>query len=179
MAKKAASDEEKEEKPVAKKEKSMSKAEMEKALVDNFINLQKVLTNLSVKFEDLSTNISRLLQLFEISAKNFAEKNADKYETPAKADQDFIEKLDALLDQNKLISRGITLMEERMRERTGMPGRDPRQLSPPSSHEEEIEQSFAQMRPSRPQPSAPPRGQPARPARPARPPVPGRPLPRQ
>ncbi|GAG20219.1 unnamed protein product, partial [marine sediment metagenome] len=48
----------------APKKKTLTKAELEQALIDNFINLQKVLTNLAVKFEDLSTNLSKLLQLF-------------------------------------------------------------------------------------------------------------------
>ena len=44
----------------------------------NFISLQKVLTNLSGRFDELSDNMSKLLQLFEISAKTFAEKYQTK-----------------------------------------------------------------------------------------------------
>ncbi|MBS3093212.1 hypothetical protein J4456_01375 [Candidatus Pacearchaeota archaeon] len=95
------------------KDKGMSKAEIDKALIENFVNLQKVLTNLTVKFDELSTNVSKLLQLFEISAKNFAEKNIDSGRSSV--DQDFLKKLDSLLDQNKVISKGIMLMEERIR----------------------------------------------------------------
>ena len=54
--------------------KKLSKSEIDQALIDNFINLQRVLTNLTIKFDELSSNISKLLNLFEISAKNFAEK---------------------------------------------------------------------------------------------------------
>ncbi len=100
-----------------KRKKSMTKAELEQALVDNFTNLQKVLTNLSIKFEDLSGNISKLLNLFEISAKNFAEKYSGK-ET-SNMDKDFLKKLDNLLDQNKTISKGIMLMEEKIRGKAG------------------------------------------------------------
>ena len=56
------------------KRDALSKDEIQLALIDNFINLQKVMANLSVKFDELSLNISRLLQLFEISAKTFAER---------------------------------------------------------------------------------------------------------
>ena len=103
------------EKKEGTKEKKLTQKEIDQALLDNFINLQRVLTNLSIKFEDLSGNISKLLQVFEISAKNFAEKyNGNTNET---ADKSFLERLDKLLDQNKTISKGIMLMEEKIRER--------------------------------------------------------------
>lgn len=107
--------------------KSLTKAELEKALIDNFINLQKVLTNLSVKFEDLSTNMSKLLQLFEISAKSFTEKYSEKEEKPEinKNDKQLLTKLDSLLNQNKTIARGILLMENRIKQRA-----NPRQKEP-------------------------------------------------
>ncbi|NMB66704.1 hypothetical protein GYA25_01435, partial [Candidatus Woesearchaeota archaeon] len=38
-------------------------------LIENFVSLQRVMTNLAVKLEDLSSQISKLLELFEISAK--------------------------------------------------------------------------------------------------------------
>ena len=40
---------------------------IEKALIDNFISMQKVLTNLAIKFDNLSEQITKLLELFEIS----------------------------------------------------------------------------------------------------------------
>lgn len=92
------------------------KLSIEKTLLENFVNLQKVLTNLAVKFDSLSDQISKLLQLFEISAKSFAEK-----QTPVigekKKDKEFLEKLDTLLEQNKTIAKGLTLMEGKLRER--------------------------------------------------------------
>ncbi len=101
---------------VIPKPKIMSKAELEQALIDNFVNLQKVLTNLSVKFDELSNNMSKMLQLFEISAKSFAEKYSGEI-TPGETDKEFLQKLDSLLEQNKVISKGIMLMEEKIRER--------------------------------------------------------------
>ncbi|MDP2925402.1 MAG: hypothetical protein Q8N99_03455 [Nanoarchaeota archaeon] len=102
---------------VEQKSKSLSKSELEQALIDNFVNLQKVLTNLAIKFDELSNNISKLLQLFEISAKTFAEKYSEATVNPEEVDKEFIKKLDSLLEQNKVISKGIMLMEERIRER--------------------------------------------------------------
>ncbi|WP_289085331.1 hypothetical protein, partial [uncultured Sulfitobacter sp.] len=36
--------------------KKFSRSEIDQALLDNFINLQKVLTNLSMRFDELSNN---------------------------------------------------------------------------------------------------------------------------
>lgn len=105
------------------KKKKVNRDEIDRALIDNFINLQKVLTNLSVKFDDLSGNISKLLQLFEISAKSFADGG-----NKAGLDEDFLKKLDSLLDQNKVISKGIMMMEDRIRGRGNVPTR-------PSGHQ--------------------------------------------
>lgn len=113
--------------------KKMSKAEIEEALIANFVNLQKVLTNLSIRFDELSNNITKLLQLFEISAKSFAEKYEQQPAKTDEIDKDFLKKLDSLLDQNKTIAKGIMLMEEKVRDRVNpMPSptenkfRDPR-----------------------------------------------------
>jgi len=100
------------------KTKKVTKRKIEEALVENFINLQKVLTNLTIKFDELSGNISKLLQLFEISAKSFAEKYGEGYQDKStKIDKEFLEKLDRLLDQNKTISKGIMLMEEKIKDK--------------------------------------------------------------
>ena len=115
---------------MAKKEvekNPISRKELDQALLNNFVNLQKVLTNMTNKFDQLSNNLSRLLQLFELSAKSFAGK-------PAKIpgiDEDFIKKLESLLEQNKLISKGITMMEERVRGRASPSPIPPRPLRPP------------------------------------------------
>jgi len=96
---------------------SKDAARLNAILVENFVNLQKAMTNLAKKFDDLSTQISKLLQLFEISAKSFAEKLSAGTGTDIEKDKEFLEKLDRLLEQNKVIAKGLTLMEEKMRER--------------------------------------------------------------
>ena len=68
---------------------------------------------MSVKFYHLSDQISKLLQLFEIAAKSFVKKQ----EVGGTGDKDLLQKIDALLEQNKVIARGLTLMEEKLRER--------------------------------------------------------------
>jgi len=122
------------------KQKAMTKAELEQVLLNNFVNLQKVLTNLSIKFEDLSNNISKLLQLFEISAKNFAEKYSGE-PGQSSSDKEFLKKLDSLLEQNKTIAKGIMLMEDKVRHR-----------SPTSPGVPNQEQRFEGMARSRPLP---------------------------
>jgi hypothetical protein len=106
--------EKKEVKKVSSGKTGMSKADLEEALLNNFVNLQKVLTNLSIKFDELSDNISKLLQIFEISAKSFAEKYTGE---SGGGDGEMLNKLDSLLDQNKTIAKGIMLMEERIKQK--------------------------------------------------------------
>ena len=95
--------------------KGLTTREINLALIQNFINLQKVMTNLSIKFDSLSDQMSRLLQLFEISAKTFVTKQEEVGEK--KEDQELVKKLDTLLDQNKTIAKGLTLVEEKIRHR--------------------------------------------------------------
>lgn len=98
-------------------------------LVENFVHLQKAMTNLTVKFDDMANQLGKLLNLFEISARSFAEKlntNVPEIEK----DREFLDKLNRLLDQNKTIAKGLTLMEEKLRERVY--GQKP-QMSPQPS----------------------------------------------
>ena len=101
--------------PTKKKKSSTSTksdSQINKVLVDNFVALQKVITNLAIKFDGLSENISKLLQLFEISAKSFAEKqrgmpSPELLERKMSVqNREFVEKIDKLLEQNKIIAKG-------------------------------------------------------------------------
>src|SRR3989344_222056 len=53
---------------------STKEIKVERALIENFIGLQKVMVNLSGKFDSLASQISKLLELFEISAKALVRK---------------------------------------------------------------------------------------------------------
>lgn len=89
---------------------STKEIKVEKALIDNFIGLQKVMVNLSSKFDNLSNQISKLLDLFEISAKALAKK-----EFSATGDQEakrVIQKLDSISQQAGLIGKGLALIHE-------------------------------------------------------------------
>lgn len=85
-------------------------------LVENFVNLQKSVTHLALKFDSMSDQMTKLLTLFEISARSFAEKLNTSVPEIEK-DREFLDKLNKLLDQNKTIAKGLTIMEEKLRER--------------------------------------------------------------
>ena len=95
---------------------SKQAAKLNEILVENFVNLQRAITNLTVKFDNLADQMSHLLQLFEISARSFSEKLA-KGAPDLEKDREFLEKLDKLLEQNKTIAKGLTMMEDKVKER--------------------------------------------------------------
>ena len=94
--------------PVKKK---MTAKEREELLIENFVGLQHAMTNMSVKFGGLSDNISKLLQIFEESAKNFMSGGKPD-------DAEMLSKIDSLLNQNKTIAKGLVLMEGKLRGRS-------------------------------------------------------------
>jgi len=98
----------KKERPVKKPSKKVSDPVVS-LLVDNFVGLQKNFTALTEKFNSLSSQISSLLRLFEISAKSIAEKPELGFE------KEFLDKVNALLEQNKVIAKALSIIEERTR----------------------------------------------------------------
>ncbi|HOW36836.1 MAG TPA: hypothetical protein PLK34_01140 [Candidatus Pacearchaeota archaeon] len=90
---------------------------IEKILIQNFVSLQEVMTDLSFKFDGLSKNISRLLELFEKSATALMEKDlsvndSKKEEQQGKDIKEVVEGLNRLLEQNKTLARGLVLLHE-------------------------------------------------------------------
>lgn len=125
--------------------KKMSSKDMQEILVENFVGLQKAMTNLSIKFESLSDQISRLLQIFEISAKNFVQEGGGKDTNTA----DMLAKIDSLLEQNKTIAKGLVLMEEGIRNKSEQ--ETPVQpVQTPQSFQQAPERFQQQMRTDRP-----------------------------
>jgi septal ring factor EnvC (AmiA/AmiB activator) len=123
--------------PTPKKKKTTSDREIEHAILKNLVELQKVQTDLSEKFAHLATEISHLLALFEVTARNFA-KNIPANDQFTK-DKEFLDKIDKLLDQNKTLAKGLTLMEERLRERLYSA---PAKMTPEKKPEEEFTPSM-------------------------------------
>jgi len=89
---------------------STKEIKVERELIENFIGLQRVMVNLSTKFDSLSSQISRLLYLFEISAKSLAKKEiSSSGDLEAKK---IMEKLENLSQQAGLIGKGLALIHE-------------------------------------------------------------------
>ncbi len=87
------------------------KSETEKLLLENFVALQKVMTNLSQRFDDLTHQISELLKLFEDSAKVIVKNEVEKKKED-RGDKQLLDTMISVLDQNKVIAKGLTLMYE-------------------------------------------------------------------
>jgi hypothetical protein len=69
--------------------------------------------NLSNRFDNLSEQISKLLGLFEVSAKVLAEKDFEIERGNSQESSKILEKIDDIIDQNKTIARGLSLMHEK------------------------------------------------------------------
>jgi hypothetical protein len=113
---------------------------LEKALIQNTIALQKVTTNLAIKFDNLSQKMTKLLELFEMSAKTLAEKEFN-IERGDQNNEKLVDKMDSLLDQNKTIARGLSLLHEtKPTQNTPIPQQIPKPEQPmkKSSYQESI-----------------------------------------
>lgn len=96
-------------KTTAPKVQTQAKDEsLQKMLIENFVSFQTVMADLTSKLNSLSTQLSDLLNLFEKSAKTFMEKDIKIGGT----DKVVAEKLDKLLEQNKVLAQGISLLHE-------------------------------------------------------------------
>lgn len=85
---------------------------MEKILIENFISMQKVMTNMAEKFDGLSKQLSKLLHLFENSAEALTEKEINLEFKGIDKQREVVDKLNIVLEQNKIIAKGLTLMHE-------------------------------------------------------------------
>ena len=85
---------------------------LEMNLAQNIVELQKVHAHLAEKFDRLAGQMASLLSLFEGAAKTFTNNPAMKVN---EKDREFLDKIDRLLEQNKIIAKGLTMMEERAR----------------------------------------------------------------
>ncbi len=94
--------------------RASSEKNIEDKILENLIELQKVHTGIAEKFDKLTKEISNLLALFELAARNFSKNPAVKV---GESDKEFLDKIDKLLEQNKTIAKGLTLMEEQMRKK--------------------------------------------------------------
>jgi len=93
------------------RKRATKKNDYEEMLVKNFVALQKVMTHLSAKFGDLSHQISELLKLFEDSAKVIVKGEMER-KNENNGEKQMLDTMMSILDQNKVIAKGLTLMYE-------------------------------------------------------------------
>lgn len=96
------------------KVKKITKAQRDDLMIENFIGLQKAMTNLSIRFENLSDNLSRLLGVLELSAKSYLVKDGHNH----KDSSDLAKQIDYLIDQNKAIAEGLLLIDDTIRKKS-------------------------------------------------------------
>jgi hypothetical protein len=167
-------------KEVKKKESSKKKKKQKKSstnkksndkiadiLVENFVSLQKVMVDLTERVDGLTNEVSGLVGLFEKTAKSIAEKEVKENRGPVNIDKsmkNLTDKLEVLLDQNKTIARGITLVHESISEEEETPQTKPTPQQPqsPQTPPQQGPQQFQQQRPPTQQ-QGPPQSQQQRP----------------
>jgi hypothetical protein len=94
-------------------------------LISNFVQFQKVMVELSEKFEKLSHQISELLNLFEESAKILVKKEFEIGKEKEGPNIELMSKIDRILDQNKIIAKGLTLIGDKPSEKNIYPTQIP------------------------------------------------------
>lgn len=104
---------------MAKKEVIGSKGTTE-LLLENTIALQKTLAGLAVELKALNKKISDILSIFEeasLAFKEAKEKGMGAGEAEVTVPQELIDKIDALVEQNRTIAKGLLLLEKAVREK--------------------------------------------------------------
>ncbi len=97
--------------------KGLTNKEMQEILIENFVGLQKAMTNVSIKFESLTSQITNLLEIFELSAKRITQGKGHA----SGLEIDILKKIDTVLEQNKALASGIILIEEKIRNQSPRP----------------------------------------------------------
>ncbi len=139
-------------------------------LVENFVSLQKVMVELTEKVDGLTNEVSGLVGLFEKTAKSIAEKEVKEKGGPTNIDKSMkilTEKLDTMLDQNKTIAKGITLVHESLTEEEETPPQrpspQPPQRAPPQQGPPQPQRPMPPQAPQQNPSQAPPQQGPPQP----------------
>jgi hypothetical protein len=83
-------------------------------VIENSVALQKVVAELAVNLKKLSSDTSEMLDLFREATRTMASEKAE--EEAKKSDIDELKaKVDELVDQNKIIAKGILLLESSLK----------------------------------------------------------------
>jgi len=103
------------EKGAANKKTSTFKTDptLVKQLIENNISLQQKSVNLIISINDLVKKIDKLVNLFEEASKHIAEVSGED------TIKQLSSKLQELLDQNRDIAKGLILLEQYVRSKSG------------------------------------------------------------
>ena len=96
---------------MSKKKDSITSDPLLDELIKHNVALEKVMLELLESMNKMTSRVDRMLSLFEEAAKNI--EKAEKLEEP-----DLVKKLDSLVEQNKIIARGLLLIEKFVRDKT-------------------------------------------------------------
>ena len=98
--------------------KGVSNVVVVRALIDNSIALQKAVTILAINLEKFSKEIGKLLEFMSDSAKSFEAEEKSKGTIAGTAvSGDIVKKLDMLIDQNKMVAKGLVLLENYLKDK--------------------------------------------------------------
>jgi len=87
-------------------------------LIQNSIALQKAITLLAVNLEKFSKEIGGLMKFLSDSAKSFeAEEKAKGSVAGTAISSELVKKLDMLVEQNKMVAKGLVLLENYLKEK--------------------------------------------------------------
>lgn len=118
--------------------------EINRTLVQNFVGLQKIMTDLVMKLDSVSNQMIQLLNIFETSAKTLAEKGGMQKERMI--DKQILEKIEGLIDQNKTIARGVSMLhgdESQQPTPKQTPPQQPREMSNNQNDEKSYQKSIS------------------------------------
>lgn len=109
---------------VVKKSRQKKRSEID-ILIENFVLVQKALTETAIAFKSLQNRFDKFLQLVEKAALSEAVPQAKKQEkmfgekelTKGVERSDLVGKIDALIEQNKAIAEGMMLLERIIKEK--------------------------------------------------------------
>lgn len=104
--------------PRKKKEIVITSPGLEKSLIENLVQLQKINADMADKFDVLSKQMSELLNIFEKAAQNFVHTPELKV---AERDKEFLDKIDKLIEQNKTIAKSIVLIDDKVKQIQNQP----------------------------------------------------------
>lgn len=87
-------------------------------LIQSSIALQKAVTILAVNLEKFTKETGKLLEFMSDSAKSFeAEEKSRGTVAGTAISGELVKKLDMLIDQNKMVVKGLVLLENYLKER--------------------------------------------------------------